>query len=284
MDGNDLLKGGWGNDHLYGGNGDDALEGGEDNDLLDGGHGNDTLDGGYGVDKMAGGDGNDVYHVDNVNDTVTERSAEGTDTIYSSVFYTAAANVENLTSTGSNNIFGIGNYNENILTGNKGDNRLSGEDGNDTLYGMGGNDTQLGGNGNDHLNGGVGDDYIAGGSGSDTIVTGAGRDTVAFTASDIREGSIDRLLDFNPATDKLDLSGMRSLLTGRNANLSWSEMFIDKDLYIDTVLKNDRPYLIFDTEQQTLAYRAAGSRSSTVFAKFDSDDPSRWLEASNIIG
>ncbi len=173
---------------------------------------------------------------------------------------------------------------KNILTGNKGDNRLSGEDGNDTLYGMGGNDTQLGGNGNDHLNGGVGDDYIAGGSGSDTIVTGAGRDTVAFTASDIREGSIDRLLDFNPATDKLDLSGMRSLLTGRNANLSWSEMFIDKDLYIDTVLKNDRPYLIFDTEQQTLAYRAAGSRSSTVFAKFDSDDPSRWLEASNIIG
>ncbi|MDU4438373.1 MULTISPECIES: hypothetical protein [Neisseriaceae] len=61
-------------------------------------------------------------------------------------------------------------------------------------------------------------------------------------------------------------------------------MFIDKDPYIDTVLKNDRPYLIFDTEQQTLAYRAAGSRSSTVFAKFDSDDPSRWLEASNIIG
>ena len=54
------------------------------------------------------------------------------------------------------------------------------------------------------------------------------RDTVAFTAADIREGSIDRLLDFNPATDKLDLSGMRSLLTGRNANLSWSEMFIDR--------------------------------------------------------
>lgn len=144
---------------------------------------------------MSGGDGNDVYHVDNVNDTVTERSAEDTDTIYSSVSYTAAANVENLTSTGSNNIFGIGNHNENILTGNKGDNRLSGEDGNDFLYGIGGNDTLSGGNGSDHLNGGVGDDYIAGGSGSDTIITGEGKDTVAFTASDIREGSIDRLLD-----------------------------------------------------------------------------------------
>ena len=118
---------------------------------------------------MSGGDGNDVYHVDNVNDTVTERSAEGTDTIYSSVSYTAAANVENLTSTGSNNIFGIGNYGNNTLTGNSGHNRLSGEDGNDTLYGMSGDDTLSGGNGYDYLNGGDGDDYIAGGSGSDTI-------------------------------------------------------------------------------------------------------------------
>ncbi len=188
------------------------------------------LDGGTGLDRMSGGDGNDVYHVDNVNDTVTERSGEGTDTIYSSVSYTAAENVENLTLIGSNNIFGIGNHNDNILTGNKGDNRLSGEDGNDTLYGMGGNDTLSGGNGNDHLNGGDGDDYIAGGSGSDTIITGEGNDTVAFTASDIREGSIDRLLDFNPTTDKLDLSGMRSLLTGSNANLNWSNMFVEKTL------------------------------------------------------
>lgn len=283
MDGNDLLQSGGGYDRLYGGNGDDILEGGGNDDLLDGGSGNDTLDGGTGVDRMSGGDGNDVYYVDNVNDTVTERSGEGTDTIYSSVSYTAAANVENLTLRGSSDINGIGNRSDNILTGNNGNNRLSGEDGNDTLYGMGGNDTLLGGNGNDHLNGGDGDDYIAGGSGSDTIITGEGKDTVAFTASDIREGSIDRLLGFNPATDKLDLSGMRSLLTGRNANLSWSEMFIDKDPYIDTVLKNDRPYLLFDTEQQTLAYRAAGSRSSTVFAKFDSDQE-LWLNASNIIG
>ena len=278
MDGNDLLQSGGGYDRLYGGNGDDILEGGENNDVLDGGHGNDTLDGGYGVDKMTGGDGNDIYYVDNVNDTVTERSGEGNDTIYSSVSYTAAANVENLTLRGSNNIFGIGNHNDNILTGNNGNNRLSGEDGNDTLYGMGGNDTLLGGNGNDHLNGGDGDDYIAGSSGSDTIITGEGKDTVAFTASDIREGSIDRLLDFNPTTDKLDLSGMRSLLTGSNANLSWSKMFVEKDP--EVILQKDRPYLIFDTEQHTLAYREAGSSSSTIFAKFDFV----WLGPSNIIG
>ena len=273
---------GGGDDRLYGGNGDDILEGGENNDVLDGGQGNDTLDGGYGVDKMTGGDGNDVYHVDNVNDTVTERSGEGTDTIYSSVSYTAPENVENLTLRGSSDINGIGNRSDNILTGNNGNNRLSGEDGNDFLYGMGGNDTLSGGNGNDHLNGGDGDDYLAGGLGSDTIVTGAGRDTVAFTAADIREGSIDRLLDFNPETDKLDLSGMRSLLTGSNANLSWSKMFVDKDP--EVILQKDRPYLIFDTEQQTLAYSEAGSSSSTIFAKFDNGDLSKWLSASNIIG
>ena len=279
MDGNDLLMGGDDRDYLYGGSGNDVLQGGEGNDLLDGGYGNDTLDGGSGADSMSGGYGDDIYYVDNVNDTVTEGWFEGTDTIYSSVSYTAPTNVENLTLTGSNNIFGIGNYGNNTLTGNSGHNRLSGEDGNDTLYGMSGDDTLSGGNGYDYLNGGDGDDYIAGGLGSDTIVTGTGRDTVAFTASDIRDGSTDRLTDFNPYMDKLDLSTMRSLLSGNNAKLSWSEMFVSNPSYYDA----DRSYLVFDSAQQTLAYRAAGASSNTVFAKFDSDQ-AVWLNASNIIG
>ena len=279
MDGNDLLMGGDDRDYLYGGSGNDVLQGGEGNDLLDGGYGNDTLDGGSGADSMSGGYGDDIYYVDNVNDSVTEGWFEGTDTIYSSVSYTAPTNVENLALTGSNNIFGIGNYGNNTLTGNSGHNRLSGEDGNDTLYGMSGDDTLSGGNGYDYFNGGDGDDYIAGGLGSDTIVTGAGRDTVAFTASDIRDGSTDRLTDFNPYMDKLDLSAMRSLLSGNNAKLSWSEMFVNNPSYYDA----DRSYLVFDSAQQTLAYRAAGASSNTVFAKFDSDQ-AVWLNASNIIG
>ena len=272
MDGNDLLMGGDDRDYLYGDNGDDVLQGGEGNDLLDGGYGNDTLDGGSGADSMSGGYGNDIYHVDNINDTVTERWFEGTDTIYSSVSYTTPTNVENLTLTG-------GNYGDNTLTGNSGHNRLSGEEGNDTLYGMSGDDTLSGGNGYDYLNGGDGDDYLAGGLGSDTIVTGAGKDTVAFTAADIREGSIDRITDFNSNMDKLDLSAMRSLLSGSSANLSWSEMFVRNPSYYDA----DRSYLVFDSYQQTLAYRAAGASSNTVFAKFDSDQ-AVWLNASNIIG
>ena len=45
---------------------------------------------------MTGGDGDDIYIVDNIGDTVTENSSEGTDIIYSSVTFTASNNVENL--------------------------------------------------------------------------------------------------------------------------------------------------------------------------------------------
>lgn len=131
----------------------------------------------------------------------------------------------------------------------------------------------------DVLKGGDGDDYLAGGLGSDTIITGTGRDTIAFTAWDIREGSIDRITDFNSNMDKLDLSAMRSLLSDSSANLSWSEMFVRNPSYYDA----DRSYLVFDSAQQTLAYHAAGASSNTVFAKFDSDQ-AVWLNASNIIG
>ena len=71
---------------------------------------------------------------------------------------------------------------------------------------------------------------------------------------------------------------MRSLLTGSNANLSWSKMFVEKDP--EVILQKDHPYLIFDTEQHTLAYSEAGSSSSTIFAKFDNGDLSKWLSAS----
>ena len=296
-EGNDLLMGGDDRDFLYGGNGDDILRGDEGNDLLDGGSGNDTLDGGSGADTMSGGYGNDIYHVDNVKDTVTEWWGEGVDTIYSSVSYTIPTYVEHLTLTGSNNTFGIGNYGDNTITGNSGHNQLNGDGGNDTLYGMSGDDLLSGGSGNDYLYGGDGDDrlnggdgidylhggdgndYLTGGSGSDTIVTGAGKDTVAFSASDIRDGSIDRITDFNPYMDKLDLSGMRSLLSGSEANVSWSELFVKNPYYYDT----GRSYLVFDSVSQTLAYRAAGASSNTVFAKFD-DSQAAWLSASNIIG
>ena len=72
-----------------------------------------------------------------------------TDTLSASTTTTLAANVENLTLTGSSVINGTGNTGNNVLTGNSVNNTLNGGDGNDTLNGGAGNDTLNGGNGND---------------------------------------------------------------------------------------------------------------------------------------
>ena len=189
MEGKDLLMGGDGQDELYGGSGNDILRGDAGSDTLDGGDGDDVLDGGRGADTMRGGRGNDVYHVDDAGDTVVEAAGEGTDTIYSSVTYTAPTHVENLTLTGSGNTFGFGNNSDNILTGNSGNNRLSGGRGNDTLYGNEGNDLLMGGDGQDKLYGGSsndilrgdnGDDLLDGGEGNDTLEGGRGNDVYVF--------------------------------------------------------------------------------------------------------
>jgi Ca2+-binding RTX toxin-like protein len=83
------------------------------------------------------------------------------------VSYTLGNNVENLTLTGSGNLNGTGNWEDNTITGNSGNNILKGGDGNDSLNG---------GDGNDSLSGGSGDDTLIGGSGNNTIVGGVGND------------------------------------------------------------------------------------------------------------
>ena len=103
--------------------------------------GNDTLNGGAGADTMVGGLGNDTYVVDNTGDVVTENANEGIDTVQASVTYTLAANVENLTLTGTGNINGTGNTLDNVIIGNSGNNILAGLAGADTLDGGAGTDT-----------------------------------------------------------------------------------------------------------------------------------------------
>jgi Ca2+-binding RTX toxin-like protein len=121
--------------------------------VIAGNEGNNRLDGGTGIDTLIGGAGNDVYVVDNLGDTVTEQSSEGTDLVQSSVTFTLGANVENLTMMSSGgSIAGTGNALANVLLGNQGHN---------TLSGLGGNDT---------LNGGAGNDVLDGGAGFDTAV------------------------------------------------------------------------------------------------------------------
>jgi Ca2+-binding RTX toxin-like protein/uncharacterized protein YegL len=125
------------------------IKGNTANNTLSSVAGNDTLDGDDGIDTLIGGTGNDTYLVDTTTDTLTENANEGTDSVFSSITYTLASNIENLTLIGTSAINGNGNALNNTITGNSGNNTMSGDAGNDTLDGDDGIDTLIGGTGND---------------------------------------------------------------------------------------------------------------------------------------
>ncbi|MEO5340557.1 MAG: putative Ig domain-containing protein [Magnetococcus sp. MYC-9] len=156
---------------------DNLLTGNAAANLLSGGAGNDTLDGGRGADTLMGGVGNDSYIVDNSGDSVVEHANEGVDRVQSSITWTLAENVDDLTLIGAGNIHGTGNPLDNQLTGTTGNNTLTGHAGNDTLDGRAGSDMLVGGAGDDA--------YILGrGYGSDTVrendVTAGNTDMAQF--------------------------------------------------------------------------------------------------------
>jgi trimeric autotransporter adhesin len=184
--------------------------------------GNDTLDGGAGADSLAGGVGNDTYVVDAEDDVVMESFNEGTDLVQSSVSYALAANVENLTLTGTTAINGVGNALNNRLTGNSAANVLTGGEGNDTYLvsegdtvielANGGTDTvqsdanwMLGANLenltltgataidatgnalNNRLTGNDAGNQLVGGAGNDTMRGGLGNDTYLIDRGEGRD-------------------------------------------------------------------------------------------------
>jgi Ca2+-binding RTX toxin-like protein len=144
-----------------------------------------VLTGNSAANTLTGGAGNDTYVV-STGDTVVEAASAGTDTMQSDVTQTLAANVENLTLTGTTTINGTGNTLDNILTGNIAVNTLTGAAGIDTL------------------SGGLGNDVLNGGTGNDTYLfsRGDGQDTVQD--ADATAGNTDRLL-YGATINPLDL-------------------------------------------------------------------------------
>lgn len=161
---------------------DFRFEGGAGNDSLAGSDGDDTLTGGTGSDTMVGGKGSDTYEVDSATDVVLEIDTYGyDDTVLSSINYTLGTYVENLILSGTA-IRGTGNALNNELTGNASNNTLSG---------------------------GAGADTIFGGLGQDTMDAGADAnyDMFVFTSvADSARGAADRILNFNIAQDRINLS------------------------------------------------------------------------------
>jgi trimeric autotransporter adhesin len=216
--------------------GNDSIAGSTFADQLLGYNGNDTIAGLGGLDTLQGGLGNDTYIVDNLGVVITEALSAGTDAVFSSVDLTLAANVENLTQTGSGNIAGTGNALANTLLGNSGNNSLAGGDLNDVLTGNVGNDTLDGGTGTDKMTGGAGDDLYRVADKTDTVtesVAGApgGTDTVessiaytlganvehltltGLTAIDGTGNTLDNILTGNAQANKLTgLAGKDDLI------------------------------------------------------------------------
>ncbi|WP_394887536.1 calcium-binding protein [Mesorhizobium sp. AaZ16] len=106
------------------------------NNTITGNDGNNAIDGRGGADTMTGGLGNDTYYIDNAADKVVEANGAGTgtDTVNSSVTYSAAAQfVENITLTGTAVINATGNNLANTIAGNAANNVLTGALGADSF-------------------------------------------------------------------------------------------------------------------------------------------------------
>ena len=96
--------------------------------------GNDSLSGGLGNDSLLGGTGDDIYIVNNISDSIIERTNEGNNQILTSIGYTLICNIENLTLTGAAVINGTGNDSNNVITGNTRNKVLSGLASDDTFF------------------------------------------------------------------------------------------------------------------------------------------------------
>ena len=211
--------------------------------VLTGNAGANVLNGGAGADTMAGGMGNDNYVVDNTADVVSEAANAGTDLVQSSVTYTLATNVENLTLTGTAAVNGTGNTAANVLTGNTGANTLTGGAGNDTL------------------NGGASADALVGGTGNDTYWLGRAYGADTITENDTTSGNTDvARFDVGIAADQLWFTktgnNLDVSIIGTTDKFTLSNWYLGNQYHVEQFKTSDGKTLL-DSQVQNLVQAMA---------------------------
>ena len=218
--GNEIIVGGRGVDRIdghflsstyaAGGEGNDIINGGNLRDWLFGGQGIDKLNGGYSKDKLYGGADGDSIWGDSGNDTI--HGDDGADWLSGETdddaIYGGIGNDTMFGGTGNDTL--TGGADNDSMEGGLNDDTLYGQTGQDTLIGGMGDDALYGGAHNDSIVGGTGDDTIYGDGGSDVMTGGWNADIFVFrSAPEMGDGfSRDRITDFDPGSDLIDLSAM----------------------------------------------------------------------------
>ncbi|TWF56810.1 DUF6923 family protein [Neorhizobium alkalisoli] len=204
----------------------DWIFGAAKNDRLYGLGGNDTLWGGPGGDYLNGGAGNDTASYEGATKAVTANLEKRTLNKGDAKGDTYVS-IENLT----------GSKYADVLTGNKLANRIEGGSGNDTLNGR---------------------------LGKDVLVGGAGKDTFVFDTK-LSSSNIDKILDFNPISDSIDLELAIFKKAGKVGHLAADAFYAGAKAHD----ASDR--IIYDSKSGKLWYDADGTGSSKAvqFATLD---------------
>ncbi len=209
----DLLRAGRGNDIVDGKRGHDVLHGGADDDILIGGGGKDDLDGGAGTDQLFGDAGDDHLTGAWQDDDVLMGGA-GDDKLVGGGLLGGGDGRDRLV----RGVIQDGGDGDDVLRAGAETKQMFGRDGDDKLFGAEDADGLL-------LDGGDGDDLILGTRRGETLVDGAGQDTLSggrgarrssdFDIEDefimLKDGERDKILDFDPGRDLLNLWDFRRL-------------------------------------------------------------------------
>ncbi|MGV6476733.1 M10 family metallopeptidase C-terminal domain-containing protein [Azotobacter vinelandii] len=239
-------------ENLAGASGDDRLHGAGGDDLLDGGAGRDRLTGGSGADLFRIVVREDSYRTasENFADRIRDFDPDEDRLDLSALGFTALGDGHDGTLAVRVNEAGTRTYLKSFEADAEGrrfelalDGDLAGrlDGGNllfaaaplegsaadDDLIGSAAAEILTGADGDDYLHGGAGDDILDGGAGRDTLAGGSGADLFRFSVREdsqrtAGEGFVDRILDFEAGTDRIDLSalGFGGLGDGRDGTLA----------------------------------------------------------------